>query len=41
MDIRATAIPEIKVLTPRRSSGHRGCFCATPTRGIAERAAAA
>ena len=29
MDIRATAIPEVKVLTPRRFGDHRGYFCET------------
>ena len=29
MDIRATAIPEVKLLTPRRFGDHRGYFCET------------
>ena len=29
MDIRATAIPEVKVLTPRRFGDRRGYFCET------------
>ena len=29
MDIRATAIPDVKVLTPRRFGDHRGYFCET------------
>jgi dTDP-4-dehydrorhamnose 3,5-epimerase len=29
MDIRATAIPEVKVLIPRRFGDHRGYFCET------------
>ncbi len=27
MDIRATALPEVKVLTPRRIGDARGYFC--------------
>jgi dTDP-4-dehydrorhamnose 3,5-epimerase len=29
MDIRATALPEVKVLTPRRIGDARGFFCET------------
>ena len=29
MDIRATAIPEVKILTPRRFGDARGYFCET------------
>ncbi len=33
MDIRATALPEVKVLTPRRFGDHRGYFCETWSTG--------
>ncbi|WP_297976671.1 dTDP-4-dehydrorhamnose 3,5-epimerase [uncultured Amaricoccus sp.] len=29
MDVRATAIPEVKLLSPRRFGDHRGYFCET------------
>jgi dTDP-4-dehydrorhamnose 3,5-epimerase len=29
MDVRATAIPEVKILTPRRFGDDRGFFCET------------